>query len=214
VRCQIHRLQQEGEIVVVGDFNAKIEINKGREKQETSRNGKILEELIQNTNMTPVSVTKGKGMWTRVNRNKPTERSVLDYVLMTKKIAEATHHVNIDEEGALRLRSEGKRGKYTDHNTITLTTKMTIPKETKKKNVLKKGDKESWTKYNAIIQEELGNKETITYEEFQNTTLKALRTGIGMKTITIGGTRRQESEEIKKLREDKKEQRTKHWQAK
>ena len=213
MRCQIHRLQQEGEIIILGDFNAKIQIKKGNEKQETSRNGRILEDLLTNTNMSPVSVTKGLGMWTRVNRNKTAERSVIDYVIMTEKIAEETHSIQIDEEGTLRLKSTGKRGKETDHNTITLTTKMTIPKVTEKKTLLKKGNAESWSKYNAIIQEELGDKETITYNDFQQTVKKALKEGIGMKTITIGGTRNQENETIKKLREEKKKHKKNHWNA-
>jgi hypothetical protein len=36
MRSQIHRLQHEGEIITLGDFNAKIQINKEHEKQETS----------------------------------------------------------------------------------------------------------------------------------------------------------------------------------
>ena len=43
---QITQKLTENELIIGGDFNAKLEINKPTEKQEQSRNGKILQDLI------------------------------------------------------------------------------------------------------------------------------------------------------------------------
>ena len=79
--------------------------------------------------MVPVTLTKGEGTYTRVNRNNPNERSVIDYILMTEKIAETSTDTIIDEEGNIRIMGK----KESDHNTITTKVKTKWVKKVEKK---------------------------------------------------------------------------------
>ena len=210
IRPQINRLQTQGEIILTGNFNAKLQVIKGNKTQELSKNGRALQEVIDNTNINPTSLEKGTGTWTRVNRNNPNERSVIDYVLATKQISEEIHDMNIDEQGIYRLSNNSENKKDTDHNTITFSTKLEIKNKTQRITTRKKGDKQGWEKYNQLIQEELKDKNIITYDEYHKTTIKALNEGLGTKPITLGKPRNHETEEIKQLREEKKKMKKTH----
>ena len=68
LRTQIIKLKQTGRVILTGDFNAKIKIEKDECKQTTSRNGKYLEELIRDTELEPVSTKAQRGNWTWTKR--------------------------------------------------------------------------------------------------------------------------------------------------
>ena len=38
--------------------------------------------MINATNMEPINLAASRGMWTRVNRHNPREKSVIDYILV------------------------------------------------------------------------------------------------------------------------------------
>ena len=80
---QINTLKTRGDVLLTGDFNAKIQIKReGTTIQAESRNGKHLKELVNQTETTIENTEKdAKGMWTRQNRGKASEKSVIDYVL-------------------------------------------------------------------------------------------------------------------------------------
>ena len=70
--------QQKNEIIIMGDLNSKININKNTCKQQSSRNGKLLEEFTKHTNTTIINTRpEHKGTWTRENRNNPNEKSII-----------------------------------------------------------------------------------------------------------------------------------------
>ena len=71
LESQMNKLQREAPIVLIGDFNAKIEINKRNAYHKQSPNGKHLQQLIDNQNLIPINTTSDKGAWTRVNRKNP-----------------------------------------------------------------------------------------------------------------------------------------------
>ena len=52
LETQINQKIKTNEIILGGDFNAKLEINNEKGKQTISRNGKIMQEVIDNTNLT------------------------------------------------------------------------------------------------------------------------------------------------------------------
>ena len=54
---QIMKLKEKGQIILTGDFNAKIHIDKSHCKQATSRNGQMLEKMMKQTTTTPVSLS-------------------------------------------------------------------------------------------------------------------------------------------------------------
>ena len=74
ITTQINKLQKEGEVILMGDFNAKLEIKKGKIEQEQSRNGANMQEMIDKTHVKVVSTEADYGNWTRVNRNDPDEK--------------------------------------------------------------------------------------------------------------------------------------------
>ena len=73
LETQINQLNQSNEIILGGDFNAKLELTHKIGVQTLSRNGKLLKTMIDNTRLTPTSTEADTGFWTRVNRNKPSE---------------------------------------------------------------------------------------------------------------------------------------------
>ena len=93
---QIHTLQRRGGVILTADFNAKLEINDNHIRQNKSRNGKLLGKLIEDTELTPINKQQGKCKWTRQNRNNPMEKSVIDYILVSKQYMNNIEEVNVD----------------------------------------------------------------------------------------------------------------------
>ena len=127
---QIIRLKQDGHIILAGDFNAKIEINdKNQTIQNQSRNGRLLKQTMEMTQTTPITTESNWGKWTRVNRHKTEERSIIDYIVTDQEIAKKVTWMLIDETGNHRPKGKNE----TDHNTIILEIKI----EQKKKEKIK-----------------------------------------------------------------------------
>ena len=68
----INTLKQKGDVILAGDFNAqlKIDIPSKNIKQSHSRNGEMLEELLNDTNSVPINCKTDICEWTRENRKK------------------------------------------------------------------------------------------------------------------------------------------------
>lgn len=169
LNTQILRLKKEGNIILVGDFNAKLEIKTNNIKQQESRNGKILKRSLKTTGLKTINTTHETAGWTRVNRNNTTEKSVIDYVITDQKMNENLEELKIDEEGNHRPRGKNE----SDHNTIIAKFKIqadktttTIPRWSINKNT-------NWEKYNEIIEKTRNIK---NYEEMTKTMTTALST--------------------------------------
>ena len=117
LKVQINRLKEQGGIILTGDFNAKIGINQPKCTQKTSRNGKFLENLINETGLIPISTNASRGIWTRQNRTKHSEKSVIDYILVDENTLKQMEEIIVDEEGTHRMCGK----KESDHNTMLLT---------------------------------------------------------------------------------------------
>ena len=52
--------------------------------------------MIDMTQLHPVTIKPDWGRWTRVNRHKPDEKSIIDYVLTSKEITRNVSWVMID----------------------------------------------------------------------------------------------------------------------
>ena len=106
IRTTINQLKDKGDIIIIGDYNAKIQINHPTYQQETSRNGTLLAQLIEDTNtQTPTTSTETLH-WTRENRNNPNEKSIIDYVVADTNIAKQITELKIDDTGLLTLRGK------------------------------------------------------------------------------------------------------------
>ena len=108
---QIAQKAQNNEVILAGDFNAKLQINTNSCKQYISRNGKLLGEIMDNNDLTPANLNSNHGIWTRVNRKNAEKKSVIDYILTTEQMARNIQSVIVDEEGNLRIK--GKKTKLT-----------------------------------------------------------------------------------------------------
>ena len=76
---QINQQAENNEIIIAGDFNAKLAINRENCSQPVSRNGKILTNIITDNNLIIASLQANHGIWTRVNRQKTSEKSAIYY---------------------------------------------------------------------------------------------------------------------------------------
>ena len=128
---QLHQIQDECDSILAGDFNAKLKISKENCEQAESRNGKILQEMITENNLTPATINADHGIWTRANRKIKNEKSVIDYIMVSPRIMSGINTVIVDEEGHLRIKGKNE----TDHNTLLMTMKIN---DTRKPKYIKK----------------------------------------------------------------------------
>ena len=87
LETQVSLQMSHNEVIMGGDFNAKTEINNNEIKQKQSRNGKLLQRMMENTGLQAISTKADIGTWTRVNRKNTNEISIIDYILTTPTIA-------------------------------------------------------------------------------------------------------------------------------
>ncbi len=215
VEAQIHTLKAEGEVILTGDFNAKLEIKTDTATQDISKNGRILKNMIENQELKALNTNPEIGLWTRVNRKNQAERSVIDYILATQNIAKNIEHVYVDETGSLRVKGKNE----SDHNTITATIKVNSPREPIYKIKWNLNNKEGWEKFNEEITEGLEkvaentNSMQAKYTEVEKTIIQTLRNTIGETKIRIDKPRKNKNNMIKEKRQEMKRTRAKFEEA-
>ena len=200
----IHTLKQKGKVILTGDLNAKINIqsqnyNNTAVNQKTSRNGKMLEKMLEDTKTIAISTYSKTGLWTRVNTKNPEEKSIIDYIIIPEEDANLVTNIEVDESETYRITGENK----SDHNTILLTTKTTSHTTEEKKTSWKVDNKEGWKKFNLRLEEENSQKKILGYEQFQEQVIQLLKETIGEK-ITRQCTKPKRSEDLKKAHEEKR----------
>ena len=182
---QINSIKQNHEIILTGDFNAKLQVNTLEINQNESRNGTILKQMNSLTGTTPYTIKNMKPEWTRINRKNPNERAILDYVITSEQSNKLIEEIQIDKDGIYRLKHKTKENGIieTDHETILIKTALP-KKQTKTKQTtwnLKKP--EGWTRYNEIIQRHAEKDKIKTYEDWEKSIKMALNKAFGRKTI-------------------------------
>ena len=195
---QIAQKAQNNEVIIAGDFNAKLQINSNSCKQHISRNGKLLREIMDNNDLTPANLKSNHGIWTRVNRKNEEEKSVIDYILTTEQIARNIQSVIVDEEGNLRIRGKNE----TDHNTIVMSIRINDPRKPTSREKWNLKNEEGWTKFNKEILEAYNsnNIKVNNYQEAEKEIKKILKKTIGTKKIRSDKTRRITNQDIKEAR--------------
>ena len=193
-------MKKKGEIILTGDFNAKINYNNDQAKQKQSPNGKILQQLIDEHELVVANHQSNRGNWTWQNRKKNEENSIIDYILISKNLASQLKEIQIDEIGSHRI----KGNKESDHNTILLSLGTEITREQKMTTRWKLDNKEGWKKFNEKIQTVIKNNDFKSQEDLQEMITKTLRSTVGETKIRTGTQKKRESQEIKKLREIKR----------
>lgn len=89
-------MKQEGEIFLGMDGNAKL----GILGEIPSRNGKLMQKVIDNTNLTLMNTSpKCTGKITRKNMSHDNEYSAIDFILVSDIVEKWIESVVIDEDG-------------------------------------------------------------------------------------------------------------------
>jgi len=201
IRTQISILQTKGEIILMGDFNAKLDINKENYQQTQSRNGKQLQGLIDDLQLKPISLKSHTGTCTWKNRHNNEEHSTIDYIITTEKLAKQTREVIVDEEGIYRIKGR----KHSDHNTILTKIGTNIKVNTKIIKRWKLNNKEGWEKYNKEIQKAYKDKGIGEQMNLGKIIVRTLQHTVGQVRIRTGSHKPKETQEVKQLRQEKNE---------
>ena len=200
---QINKLKKQGEVILVGDFNAKLEINNQVVQQKVTRNGKCMQRMLDETGMKPKSTEATIGHWTRVKRKDTSERSVIDYVLMTDKTAQSTKYIEIDELGALRLKGKAE----SDHNTIIVELDLNFNKKVESETIYNTKNKRKWREFNDELSAKYNEKEPENYDEFEKMIKTAMDKTLDKITIKKGQYKPKVTEKAKRLKEEKRKAR-------
>ena len=126
------------QIIILGDFNAKIGNYIKNNKETITKGGRHLKRLVEKQNLCIVNGESNKceGLWTREQGE---EKSVIDYVITTKKDLNTIKTMKIDEEkefGIYKVEIQGTkqcRKIYSDHNAIMLNIDFISKMEAKGK---------------------------------------------------------------------------------
>ena len=196
LETQINQLNQSNEIILGGDFNAKLELTHKTGVQTLSRNGKLLKTMIDNTRLTPTSTEADTGFWTRVNRNKPSEKSVIDYIITTPTIHKNRKMMITDESGEFRVKGK----KESDHNTMILTININQPRKPQFRESWKLNNSEGWKKvYEEIKAQAERNPEVMNdYNKLENAIISTLETTTGKTKNRTDKPRKPSDENTKK----------------
>ena len=206
---QIQKLKQTGEIILTGDFNAKLKINNKKVNQNQSRNGRLLQNLINQHNLTPISTKANQGQWTRINRKNPNQKSIIDYIIISDSLNKYIKDIIIDEEGIYRIKGNND----SDHNTILLKLNLPLQRNQEKKTKWKTDDPLEWEQFNKLIQETAKNNPPQNYEQFTNLINHTLKKTITEEVIWITRNKPREARNIVDLRKQKKKAKAKYKQA-
>ena len=207
---EIEERQNEGEVLLVMDGNAKI----GLLNEEISRNGNLLKQVFAQTGLIVMNNTsKCEGRITRKKNNNENEYSAIDFILASDSVEKWIEKALIDEDGLFKIKGK----KESDHNTICIH--LTIPELDKSINSKQVGwniraPEEKWEAFKHeldIRQQNIIQIITKENEEIDKTYSKVCKEIDDAARITIGKTTfkthtgRKESKEIKELKNQKKE---------
>ena len=172
ITSQINKMKKEGQVILMGDFNAKLEVKKSNITQEQSRNGRIMKKMLDDTDTTPITLQANIGNWTRSRKRKDEiERSIIDYVIMTEGIKNNTKMVYIEEAGSYKLTGKEE----TDHNTILIETDISASTNATKSTTTNFKDQAGWEKFNKIIENQFANHLPENYDEYERTIKNAIK---------------------------------------
>ena len=211
LKTQISMIQHKGSVILAGDFNAKLRNHEPNYNQEISRNGKIMEQFLQETKMENINHMSRTGRWTRVNRHKNDEKSIIDYIIVNQAGKDNILELEIDERGTKRMQNPRSES---DHNTIT--AKMTSHFTENDRKTIKRwkiNEDTNWELYNNKLKELIKNSNE-GYKYLEEKIRQALEESVGSRTIRVDESKKQrEPAEIKNLRREKKEKRKRFSKA-
>ena len=195
------------QIIILGDFNAKIGNYIKNNKETITKGGRHLKRLVEKQNLCIINGESNKceGLWTREQGE---EKSVIDYVITTKKDLNTIKTMKIDEEkefGIYKVEIQGTkqcRKIYSDHNAIMLNIDFISKMEAKgqKKNITRKG----YQKYKKFIKERQISKiiKKGTLQESYNKWTEEVEDAIKQVQRTARKNPREDIRELQKIRKN------------
>ena len=203
ITSQINKLSRRGEVILAGDFNAKLQINTEEIQQNMSKNGKYMQNMIDHTGLRIPSLEINPVKWTRVKRKDNKERSIIDYVLMSNRMAQSTKRIEIDDIGLFRLKGKEE----SDHNSILVETSVPYTSKIEKKTIYNMKDKRKWPSFNTKLAAKYEDKPPENYNEFEIIIKETIEETFKKISITTGEYKPKLSKEIKNLKVKKREDR-------
>ena len=150
--------------------------------------------------LTPISTHASIGNWTRVNRNNTSQKSIIDYILISRNLKEKVKEIIVDEEGTHRI----KGVKDSDHNSILLTLDIQMDRHTEKRTRWITDNPDEWKEYNEAIQRSYSNNQPTNYDQYHELITNTMKQTITKQTIWIGRSKPREPPNIIDLRIKKK----------
>ena len=208
---ELKEMEKDGELFLAMDGNAKL----GLLGEEISRNGKILERVIEENDLVLINSRQCcKGKITRKNTKNEKEVSAIDFILTSQTAAIWVKEMIIDEEGTLKVK--GKTA--SDHNTITVKIEIKNidqVKSIKRVNWNLKASPLKWNLFKAELRRRnlkaaaimfnLEKSFQLRYKEWYREIENAAMKSIGKTTTKEQKGKEQFSDTVKKLREKKKQ---------
>ena len=164
LNIEVERAKLCGEqILIVGDLNAKLghPIIKN-DVYDISMNGQLVKEVIDEHGMSVAkSLNKCTGTWTRTrNFKNKFEKSVIDYVIMSRELEENLINMYIDEEKefcpySARKTKKGKKITHSNHNALILNFELIMNRRGEVKQTTKpvlKFTKEGMKKFSSLTE--------------------------------------------------------------
>ena len=157
IEDQSKKAKENGELfLVMGDFNCKVgNVIKGNSSTVT-KGGRLLIQTALKKSLTMLNAeSMCRGIWTRVQEGKITQKSVLDYALVNEGLKKRINEILIDEEklyAAYRVvkLATGNKTVYSDHNAMLIKTDITsVAQNSEKKSVM---TKKSYNIYRELIE--------------------------------------------------------------
>ena len=167
LQAEIQRSLDSGcRLLVVGDFNSKLEHQNGN-IMESSGNGKRMREMVEEYDLSILNIRPNtEGKWTRIQkRNDELQKSEIDFIIADTKMCELAEQVVIDEDKLFTPYRTMKRGinksiVFSDHCAMTTSFGIRKGANTNKRKTQKtkiwKLTEDGMNKYKEVTQKDLG----------------------------------------------------------
>ena len=196
----IEKYQRNHNVILMGDFNAKLKIDKEECTQHQSRNGRFLRNMIKTLDLTIVNkLPEHKGTWTRINTKNQLQRSVIDYIITSKQLC----HLITDSETDTNQTYQIKGKNPTNHNIIKMSLNLELKQKNETCKKWRKGTEAQWEQYNQELQQQLEKTDITNIGTLTTMIKKCLMNTIGRYTITAGRVKKNNNKNVNEAKERK-----------
>ena len=144
----INQNQKNNNIILMGDFNAKLQFDGENYHQSMSRNGRILLDMIKQTDMFVVNQSKyHEGTWTRINTRNQHQKSIIDYIMISENLSTTIIDSSTDTDGSFQIKGKNP----SDHQCMFMTLNLMARQNVIVKKKWRIGSPKQWQDYNTYF---------------------------------------------------------------